>query len=149
MKFNLNKAWEAYSKSAVPDKLPVQRFFLEGQQIIDKLYYNEFIDKVEGNEATSWPLEYVVIAIDRSRDNDIHFWRKDGFGYTTNPFFAGIFTTDWVLNNPNCNDGYNAIAIPITTKAFRNIQFNCKLNLVALNILHNAHSIDYASEEGK
>jgi len=61
---------------------------------------------------------YVIVSLKHSEKNSVAFWRPDNAGYTTNPWAAGFYTEEQVINDPSYyNNGVSTIAVCINNSS--------------------------------
>lgn len=71
-------------------------------------------------------MEYIIISLKHGTGEKPMFWRANNAGYTNSPFAAGIYTEEQVKGDPDYyNDGYSAVAVPLTDQAMGAIDFKC------------------------
>jgi hypothetical protein len=74
-------------------------------------------------------MNYIIISLKHGDGINPIFWRANNSGYTEYPFCAGIYTEEQVKADPGYyNDGFNAVAIPLTDRAMEEIGFTCSFN---------------------
>lgn len=79
-------------------------------------------------------MAYIIYSPKHSTEEKPCFWKANNAGYTYYPFNAGIYSEDQINAEPGYyNDGYNAIAIPLTDKAMEAINFQCSVDINSLN----------------
>lgn len=78
-------------------------------------------------------MKYIIISLKYGTGEEPIFWKANDCGYTTSPFNAGIYSEEQVKGNPDYyNNGYSAVAIPLTDQAMSNIDFKCSFNQKAI-----------------
>lgn len=78
-------------------------------------------------------MKYIIISLTHGAGDEPMFWRANDAGYTTSPFAAGIYSEEQVKARPNYyNDGYSAVAIPLTDQAMESIGFTCSFDEKAI-----------------
>lgn len=79
-------------------------------------------------------MKYIIISPSHGTANDPVFWKADNAGYTNSPFAAGIYTEEQINARPDYyNNGYSAVAIPLTDKAMSDLGFQCGYDEKALD----------------
>ncbi len=74
-------------------------------------------------------MKYIIINPEQSTPKKPVFWKANDCGYTYSPFIAGIYTHEQVNGNPNYyNDGFKAVAIPLTDEAMDILGFKCSFD---------------------
>jgi hypothetical protein len=78
-------------------------------------------------------MKYIIISLKHGTGTEPIFWRANNAGYTNSPFEAGHYTEEQVKAEPNYyNDGYSAVAIPLTDHAMSTIDFTCRFDEKAI-----------------
>lgn len=76
---------------------------------------------------------YIILAPDKCTADIPCFWRADDCGYCHSPFVAGHYEEDVVKANPGYyNNGFNAVAIPLTDADMDKIGFKCSFDPTAI-----------------
>lgn len=79
-------------------------------------------------------MKYIIISPNHGTGKEPCFWRADNSGYTTSPFAAGLYTEEQINTRPDYyNNGYSAVAIPLTDRAMADLGFTCSYNDKALD----------------
>jgi hypothetical protein len=79
-------------------------------------------------------MRYIIISPEKGSAKKPTFWRSNDAGYTNSPFAAGIYTEEQIKANPDYyNNGYSAVAVPLTDEAMRLLGFSCSYNEKGLN----------------
>ena len=74
-------------------------------------------------------MNYIIISLKHGTGEKPMFWKSNNAGYTFSPFAAGIYTEEQVKAEPSYyNDGYSAVAIPLTDRAMDDIDFKCSFS---------------------
>lgn len=74
-------------------------------------------------------MNYIIISLEQGTGDKPVFWRANDAGYTYSPFAAGIYSEEQVKRDPNYyNNGYSAVAIPLTDAAMGQIDFKCSFD---------------------
>lgn len=74
-------------------------------------------------------MKYIILSLKHGTGKQPVFWKANNAGYTSLPFNAGIYTEEQVKQEPDYyNNGYSAIAIPLTDAAMSDIDFQCSFN---------------------
>lgn len=87
-------------------------------------------------------MKYIIISLKHGTGDKPCFWRADNSGYTEWPFAAGVYGEEQIKSRPDYyNNGYSAIAIPLTEQAMNNLEFKCSFNQEAtIHFLQTAKS---------
>lgn len=73
--------------------------------------------------------KYIIVSLKHSTPGCLYYWKANSLGYTNFPFTAGMYTKSEVDAHPvRFNDGYNAVAVPLTATALGVIGFPCGLS---------------------
>lgn len=79
-------------------------------------------------------MKYIIISPQHGSGSEPVFWRANNAGYTNSPFAAGIYSELQVESRPDYyNNGYSAVAVPLTDKAMADLGFTCSYNDNALD----------------
>ena len=79
---------------------------------------------------------YIILSLKHSEGKRPTFWRPDDAGYTIFPFAAGVYTEEQVKKDPSYyNDGFNTLAIPLTSAGLESIGFKCSMDLTKVKAL--------------
>jgi hypothetical protein len=75
-------------------------------------------------------MKYIILSLKHGTPDRPVFWRANNCGYTYSPFEAGQYDEKRIKGEPGYyNDGYSAVAIPLTDGAIGAIGFQCSFNL--------------------
>jgi hypothetical protein len=78
-------------------------------------------------------MNYIIISLKHGTGKKPMFWRANDARYTYSPFGAGIYTEGQVKGNLEYyNNGYSAVAIPLTDMAMSEIDFKCSFDEKAI-----------------
>jgi hypothetical protein len=79
-------------------------------------------------------MKYIILSPKHSEGNTPTFWRPNCAGYTTNPWLAGIYEEKEIQEDPTYfNDGFGAVAIPLTKENLEELGFKCIYDPQSIN----------------
>jgi hypothetical protein len=79
-------------------------------------------------------MKYIIISPSHGTGKEPCFWRANAAGYVNSPFAAGIYTEKQINARPDYyNNGYSAVAIPLTDQAMSELGFKCSYDEKALD----------------
>lgn len=74
-------------------------------------------------------MKYIILSLEHGHGKAPIFWKADCVGYTPWPFDAGIYDEKEINDRPDYfNNGFSALAIPLTSKALKELGFQCSYN---------------------
>jgi hypothetical protein len=80
-------------------------------------------------------MKYIIISPKEGSGKSPVFWKAGNAGYTTSPFAAGIYDEEEIKARPDYyNNGYSAVAIPLTEEAMSKLNFTCSYEDKALDM---------------
>lgn len=79
-------------------------------------------------------MKYIILSLKHGTGKKPCFWKANDAGYTDYPFNAGLYDEDQIKAQPDYyNNGYSAIAIPLTDTAMQMLGFECSFNEKAIS----------------
>ncbi|HNC14205.1 MAG TPA: hypothetical protein PLF59_20660 [Cyclobacteriaceae bacterium] len=86
--------------------------------------------------------QYIILSLKHSRKDEPVFWCANDAGYTNSPFNAGRYTEAQIKESPRYyNDGFNSIAIPLTTQGLQQCGLKFSLNENEVKKFHSINKI--------
>ncbi len=82
--------------------------------------------------------QYIVISLERSKEEELYFWKKNNYGFTPYPWEARYFSGKEVLIEcSHYNNGTKYVAVPLTVEAMNLLQMKVSVTTENLRMLFN------------
>ena len=91
--------------------------------------------------------KFIIVSLKHSEKDALCFWRPDAAGYTVFPWAAGIYDKAEIERDPEYyNDGFNAIAIPLTTQALSDAGIKCTFDMATQEVSYKLRASYWCNE---